>query len=85
MFNTSNNKNTEKFNKLININSLFREIEYVNSCNNTPTESLDYTDSKYNSSNFPIWLPSPLENVLSMTLKALELPYILYNIIRVKN
>lgn len=80
MFNTSNNKNTGKFNKLININSLFREIEYVNSCNSTPTESLDYTDSKYNSSNFPIWLPSPLENVLSMTLKALELPHTFYTI-----
>ena len=80
MFNTSSNKNTGKFNKLININSLFREIEYVNSCNNTPTESLDYTESKYNSSNFPIWLPSPLENVLSMTLKALELPHTFYTI-----
>ena len=81
MINTIEKKTIKKN---ININSLFRELELINSCNNykqcgkTELVTLDYTESKWNSSNFFIWLPTPLENVINMTLRSLELPHTFY-------
>lgn len=81
MINTIEKKTIKKN---ININSLFRELELINSCNNykqcgkTELVTLDYTQSKWNSSNFFIWLPTPLENVINMTLRSLELPHTFY-------
>lgn len=66
--------NTRIIKKVVNINSTFRDLEAPTLW---PHVKCPY-ESKWSSSNFIIRLPTVLDNVVSMTLSAIEVPNSLY-------
>ncbi len=63
--------------QMVNINSLFRDSETMGPCEDECYYE-EYIDTEWSSSNFIIRLPTSYDKVVSMNLRAIEMPHTFY-------